>query len=131
MIKELIKEVFTKVFSFTTIFSTIFSTFFNKSKIYIYLILLLGGISLLSYGYYKYTNMASTIKNQEIIIENKQKEIKVQNDNLKKLEVKLINEVSKVKAETLIKAKQKEIEKETNYDKSNSREITSTYIDLP
>lgn len=107
------------------------STLLTNIKVYIYIGLFLGVISFLVYAYYKYNNMISTIENQEIIIKNKDIELSIEKANYKELERKHSNEILKLKAETKIKAKQKEIEKGVSYDKSNSREITSTYIDLP
>jgi len=74
--------------------------------------------------------MVQQISNQKVIIENKQKEILTQESNIKNLKINHLKELSKVKAEIKIKQNKIKIEKETDYDKTTSREITSTYIDL-
>jgi len=99
-------------------------------KGYIYLGLFLGILGLGSYVYNKYSNMVQQISNQKVIIENKQKEILTQESNIKNLKINHLKELSKVKAEIKIKQNKIKIEKETDYDKTTSREITSTYIDL-
>jgi len=102
----------------------------NMIKGYIYLGLFLGILGVGSYVYNQYNNMVQQISNQKVIIENKQKEILTQESNIKNLKINHLKELSKVKAEIKIKQNQIKIEKETDYDKTTSREITSTYIDL-
>jgi len=99
-------------------------------KGYIYLGLFLGILGVGSYIYNQYNNMVQQISNQKVIIENKQKEILTQESNIKNLKINHLKELSKVKAEIKIKQNKIKIEKETDYDKTTSREITSTYIDL-
>ena len=101
------------------------------STIYGYVIAGMLVLSLIGTGYVKYQNMVDTIANQQVMIENRDVKIRVQNENLyeqaKKFEREMANGLANAKAE----AKKEAFEEEVGYDKSNSRDITSTRIDLP
>lgn len=101
------------------------------ASIYGYVIAGLLVTALLGTAYVRYDNMVSTIENQQVMIENRDVKIRVQNANLyeqaKKFDRELENGLANARAE----AKKDAFEQEVGYDKSNSRDITSTRIDLP
>lgn len=98
---------------------------------YVYSFIAFIIIGLFGTIYYKYTDMIETIANQETIISNKTKTIASKDITIKNIEEAYNNQLEKVKAEVKIVENKKTIEKGTDYDKTNSRDITSTYIDLP
>jgi len=81
---------------------------------------------------WKYYSMSSTIEEQAVMIDNRNVKIGVLNENIEELKVSHDRELAKLKAEVSIAAKKEALEKETDYDKNDvSRDIDSTYIDLP
>lgn len=82
-------------------------------------------------GYWKYSSMVSTIENQSAKIENLGREVQIKNENLLEQAKQFGRELENRVAETRLETKKIELEKGIRYDKSNSRDITSTRIDLP
>lgn len=88
-------------------------------------------VALLGAIYYKYSTMESRVQEQAIMLQNKELALQIQAENIQVLENEKVILVKKAIVETEAKVKVKELEKETQYDKSNSRLLSSTRIDLP
>jgi protein subunit release factor B len=101
------------------------------SSIYGYVIAGMLVLSLLGTGYWRYQGMVSTIENQKVQIENRDRKLAIKDANLMEQARKFDRELASRVAETKLETKKKILEKEIRYDKSNSRDITSTRIDLP
>ena len=100
-------------------------------RVYLYIFLFLGVLGSIGGIIYKYIDFTETIENQKTIISNKEEKLSIKIQEIEELKKANKRELAKAIAETKAKTIKEELEKDTDYDKTDTRDITSTYIDLP
>ena len=81
---------------------------------------------IMSYGYYTWQNMKSTIETKTQIIEDKTLEIKTLNANIETNKIIYLKEKQKAVFDAISKTKKQTLEDKINYDKNNSVDTNST-----